>query len=174
MNRLLLSLFQFFSGCTPHLHHDIIDTAFNLLTCASKEVMRLKSLVAFSQTELLRFVPFAPEWPVVELTMPCVQSLVNLIIQTPRGASYVSGSLSANLLLGSITNHRADLYCPSVWSSAHNYNTTLWPSPWTEVEHATTTTTKRFLSPFPSHTLPCCSFDFMIKLIRFYPTQCRC
>lgn len=74
--------------CTLHLHHHIIDIAFDLFTCASKEIMTLRLLVPLSPRELFAFVLIAFRWPVV-LLLPtlCVQASVNLITQPPHRAT---------------------------------------------------------------------------------------
>lgn len=71
---------------SPHPYHHIIDTAFNLLTCTTKEMIKLRLLVPSSPKVPFSLVLFAFGCAVVELTMLCVQSSVNLITQTPHGA----------------------------------------------------------------------------------------
>lgn len=96
-------LFLYNSECTLHFHRDIIDIAFNLLICASKDTIRLR-LLALLVTFVLWMSLDGLSWG-----SQCIvfnHQLTWLFSYRMGGVSCVPGSPSVNLFLGCGSNHK--------------------------------------------------------------------
>lgn len=108
-------LFFYSTECTLHLRHDIIDMAFNLLTWASKDIIRLRLLAL-----LVTFVLFA-FWNGSSQCCVFIRQLTWLFshrMELLGGQQCVRPAIGQPAIPGCGPNHKANLYCTALWSIA--------------------------------------------------------